>query len=46
MPQEDQHATELNHAKKVSGVTFPTAADPTKGLQPGEQLLETFHRRR
>src|ERR1039458_887916 len=39
MPQEDQHATELNHPEKVSRVTFPAAADPAKVLQPGEQPL-------
>jgi hypothetical protein len=33
MPQEDQHATELNHPEKVSRVTFPAAADPAKVLQ-------------
>jgi len=40
MPQEDQHASELNHAKKVRGVTFPAATDPAKVLQPGEQPLD------
>src|ERR1035437_6273867 len=30
MPQEDQHATELNHPEKVSRVTFPAAADRRK----------------
>lgn len=39
MPQEEQHATELNHPEKVSRVTFPAATDPAKVLQPGGRWL-------
>ena len=37
MPQEDQHTFELDHAKKVGGVAFPTAGESAKLFQPGKQ---------
>jgi hypothetical protein len=40
MPQQDQHATELNHPEKECSVTFQAAADPAKVLEAGEQSLD------
>jgi hypothetical protein len=40
--QQDQHATELNHAEKVFGVPFPAAVATANVLQPGEQSLHCW----
>jgi hypothetical protein len=37
MSQQDQHASELNHAEEVCSVAFPSAGDASKILQPSEQ---------
>jgi hypothetical protein len=40
MPQQDQYATELNHAEEVDGVSFPAAAESAEVLQPGKEPLD------
>jgi hypothetical protein len=40
MPHEDQHATELDHAEEVAGVTFPSAGESPEVFQPGEQAFD------
>ena len=37
MPQEDQRASELDHAEEVCGVSLPAACEAAEVLQPGEQ---------
>src|SRR2546428_4655876 len=40
MPQQNQRAAELNHAKEVDGVAFPAAGEPAEVFQPGKQPLD------
>ena|SRR5215472_384754 len=39
MSQQDQHASELNHAEEIHCVTFPTVGETTKVFQPSKQAL-------
>ena len=40
MSQQDQHAGKLNHAEKITAMTFPTHQQAPEVLQPGEQPLD------
>jgi hypothetical protein len=40
MPQEDDGASELDHAEKVFRVIFPAHDDATKVMKPSEQALD------
>ncbi len=40
MPQQDQRASELDHAEEVDSVSFPAAGEPAIVLEPGEQPLD------
>ena len=40
MSQQDQHASQLNHAEKVVAVTFPPHQQSAEVLQPREQPLD------
>ena len=40
MPQEDQRASELDHAEEVCGVSLPAACEAAEVLQPGEQPFD------
>lgn len=40
MPQQDQHATELNQAEEVDCLALPATAQPAVVLQPGKQTLD------
>ena len=40
MPQEDQRASELNHAEEVGGVAFPAAGESAEVLQPREEPFD------
>src|SRR5512142_2759231 len=40
MPQQDQHAGELNHAEEVKAVAFPSYQQPSMILQPGEEPFD------
>jgi hypothetical protein len=40
MPQQDEHATKLNHAGEVVGVLLPPAANASKVLQSRKEPLD------
>lgn len=40
MPQEDQRASELDHAEEVSSISFPAAGKPAEVLQPCEESFD------
>src|SRR5258708_33096354 len=39
MPEQDQHASELDHAEEVGRVIFPAGDHTAVVMQPGEQTL-------
>ena len=40
MPQQDQHAAELDHGEEVGGVPFPSRGESAEVLQPSEQSFD------
>ena len=40
MPQEDNEATELEHAEEIAVVIFPAADESAKIVEPGEEALD------
>ena len=40
MPQQDDEATELEHAEEISFVIFPAAHQSTKVVKPGEEAFD------
>jgi hypothetical protein len=40
MPQQDERAAELNHAREIEGIALPSSVDAAEVLQPGEQALD------
>ena len=40
MPQQDDEATELEHAEKVGFMIFPAAHQSTEVVKPGEEAFD------
>ncbi len=40
MPQQDQHASKLDHAEEIGGVALPSRGESSEVLQPCEQPFD------